>query len=102
MRPPSLRGPRRGPQVFAGLDAAFAEHVELGLSERRSDLVLHDLGPHSDTDDVVSVFDLRDAAHVDTARTVELECPAAGRRFGAAEHDADLFANLVDEDHDRL
>ena len=32
---------------------------------------------------------------------VELERPAAGRRFGAAEHDADLLADLVDEDDDR-
>ena len=31
---------------------------------------------------------------------VELQGPAAGGRFGAAEHDADLLADLVDEDHD--
>ena len=30
---------------------------------------------------------------------VELEGPAARRRFGAAEHHADLLADLVDEDH---
>ena len=41
---------------------------------------------------------LRDAADVDADRGVELQRAAAGRRFGIAEHHADLLAQLVDED----
>ena len=46
-------------------------------------------------------FELANTADVDPAGRVELQCPATGGGFGAAEHDADLLANLVDEDHDR-
>ena len=50
----------------------------------------------------VAVLDARDAADVDADRRVELQRAAAGRRFGIAEHDADLLAQLVDEDQARL
>ena len=40
-----------------------------------------------------------DAPHVETHRRVELERPAATRRLGIAEHDPDLLAQLIDEDH---
>ena len=41
---------------------------------------------------------LPDAADVQADRGVELERVAAGGRLGVAEHDADLHADLVDED----
>ena len=42
------------------------------------------------------------AANVDAHGTEELEGAAAGGGFRAAEHDADLFANLISEDTDAL
>ena len=78
---------------------AFAEDdVELGLAEGRGDLVLDDLDLGARADDVVAVLDGFDAADLDAHGGVEFEGPAAGGGLGVAEHDADLLADLVDED----
>ena len=66
------------------------------------DLVLDDLDLRADADDRVAVLDRRDPADVDADRGVELQGAAARRRFGVAEHHADLLADLVDEDERRL
>src|SRR2546430_9212139 len=47
-------------------------------------------------------LDRADATDVEAQRRVKLERLAAGGRFGIPEHDADLLAKLVDEDHRRL
>ena len=52
--------------------------------------------------DFLAVLDRPDPPDVDPARAVELQGPAAGRGLGAAEHDADLLADLVDEDQHAL
>src|SRR3989304_4909818 len=39
-----------------------------------------------------------DSADIEANRAIELQRPAAGCRLGAAEHDADLLAQLVGED----
>src|SRR5687767_15813013 len=39
---------------------------------------------------------------VESQRSVELERVAAGGGLGIAEHHADLHADLVDEEHDRI
>ncbi len=89
-------------------DLAFArnafsvENVEFSLTERRRDLVLDDLGAGLGTDDLFALLDRADAADVDTHRGVELQRIAAGRGFGVAEHHADLHADLVDENHQRV
>ena len=77
-------------------------HVELGHAEGRCHLVLHHLHLHPLAHDVLAVFELADPAHIDTARRIELERPAARGRLGAAEHHADLLTDLVDENHGRL
>ena len=46
----------------------------------------------------VAFLDVLDAADVEAHRGVELERRAAGGGLGVAEHDADLLADLVDED----
>ena len=79
-------------------DAVGVHHVEFGDAERRGNLVLNDLCPHALADDFFTLLELADAADIDPAGSVELQRPAAGRGFGAAEHDADLLADLVDED----
>jgi len=43
-------------------------------------------------------LDLADAPDIETDRRIEFEGIAAGGGFGAAEHHADLHANLIDED----
>ena len=79
-------------------DALAVEDVELGLLERRAHLVLDDLAPGAVADRVGAVLERLDAAHVEADRGVELQRLATGRGLGRAEHDADLLAQLVDED----
>ena len=63
-------------------------------------LVLDDLDAGAVADHVGAVLQGLDAADVETHRRVELQRPAARRGLGRAEHDADLLAQLVDEDGD--
>ena len=72
--------------------------VELGLLERRGDLVLDDLDADAVADDVGALLDRVDAADVEAHGRVELERAAARGGLRVAEHDADLLAQLVDED----
>src|SRR5690606_36470507 len=84
---------------FTGLRHALAIHdVELDLLERRCNLVLHHLDAGLVADDLVAILYRADAADIETHRSVEFERIAARRGFGRPEHDADLHANLVDED----
>ena len=79
-------------------DALAVEDVELGRLERRRDLVLDDLDLGLVADDLVALLDAAGAADVQPHRGVELQRVAAGGGLGVAEHDADLHADLVDED----
>src|SRR5687768_9766150 len=81
---------------------AFGVHdVELGLPERRRHLVLHDLDADVRADDVLFLLHWPDAPDVETQRRVELERLAASGRLRVTEHDADLLAQLIDEDDGR-
>src|SRR5690348_1141532 len=80
-------------------DALAVHDVELGLLERRRDLVLHDLDPGPVADHVGAVLEGLDAAYVQTDRGVELQCLATRGGLRRTEHHADLLAQLVDEDH---
>src|SRR5262245_5885378 len=81
-------------------DAGAIEDVELGLAERRRDLVLHDLHLRAAADHLVAVLDGAEPADVEPHRGVELERVAARGGLRVAEHHADLHADLVDEDDD--
>ena len=83
-------------------DALAVQDVEQRLAERRRDLVLDDLDARFVADDLLALLDRADAADVEAHRRVELERVAAGGGFGIAEHDADLHADLVDEDDERV
>src|SRR5256712_1701792 len=89
-------------QVTGPRDAFAVHDVELGFAEGRRDLVLHDLDAGAPADHRVAVLDARSSAVVLPHRRVELHRAAAGRRFGIPEHDADLLAQLFDEDEARL
>src|SRR5712691_5811498 len=85
---------------LAALGNSLAVHdVEIDDLERRRHLVLDDLDAGLVADHLVAVLDGADAADVEPDRRIEFERLAAGRRFRVAEHDADLHADLVDEDH---
>ena len=79
-------------------DPGAVHQVELRQAERRRDLVLDDLGANAVADDLGALLDGVDASHVDANGRVELEGTAAAGRLRTAEHDADLLAELVDED----
>ncbi len=78
------------------------DDVELRLLERRRDLVLHDLHADAVADRLDAFLQRLDAADVEADRRVELQRAAARRRLRVAEHDADLLAQLVREQADRV
>src|SRR6202035_3554191 len=88
---------------FAVLGHAFAVHdVEFDLLERRRQLVLDHFYAGLVADHLVALLDGADAADVEADRGVEFERVPPGGGFRRAVHDADLHADLVDEDHHRI
>src|SRR6185437_15532027 len=61
-------------------DAGPVDDVELGLLERRRDLVLHDLDAHTIADRFDAFLQGLDAADVESHGRVEFEGATAGRR----------------------
>src|ERR1039458_5877316 len=87
--------------VALAADALAVEDVELRLAEGSGHLVLDDLDLGAVAGDRVAFLDGGDAANVYAHRRVELECAAAGGGLRVAEHDADLFADLIDKSQRR-
>ena len=85
-------------QVAFPREAVTVEQIDLHFLERRSHFVLYDFDLRPVADDLVAIFDSGAAPHFHANRGVELQSVAAGGRLGIAEHDADLLAQLVDED----
>src|SRR5690554_2765586 len=83
-------------------DAVTVQDLELARAERRRDLVLHDLHPRLVAEHLVALLDRADAADIEPHGRVELQRVAARGRLRAAEHHADLHADLVDEDHEAV
>src|SRR6202522_1820583 len=81
-------------------DTGAIHDLELGLPKRRSHFVLDDLDASHRAHDFLAILDGADAPNVHAHRGVELERIAAGCRLRVAEHDADLHADLIDENHD--
>src|SRR5476649_1405947 len=85
-------------------DLAFArrafsvQDVEMRFLEWWRDLVLDDLDLGFVTDHFIARFDRAGAADIEAHGSVEFQRIAAGGGFRAAEHHADLHADLVDED----
>src|SRR5205814_7995482 len=80
-------------------DAAIEHDVELGVAEGWRDLVLDHAGAGAGANGNFAFLDRLRAANVDADRAIELQRPTAGGGLGIAEHHANLFADLVDEDH---
>src|SRR5690606_1337497 len=83
-------------------NAVAIQDLELARAERRRDLVLHDLHAGLVAEHLVALLDRADAANVEPHGRIELQRVAARRRLRAAEHHADLHADLVDEDHEAV
>ena len=96
-----LSTPASTHRAFPG-DPRAVDDVELGLLERRRDLVLDDLHAHAVADRLDTFLERLDPADVQADRRVELERAASRRDLRAAEHDSDLLAQLVREDADRV
>src|ERR1700728_643476 len=85
---------------FANLGNAFAIHdVELNLLERRRDLVLDHLDPRLVADHLLALLDRADTTNIEADGGIKLERIAARCRLGRTVHDANLHADLIDEDH---
>src|SRR5215813_3199808 len=88
---------------LARLRYALAIHdVEFDRLERRGELVLDHFDAGLVANHLVALLNRADAADVEAHRGVELERVAAGGGLRRAVHDADLHADLVDEDHHRI
>ena len=79
-------------------DAFAKQNVELSCLERWRHLVLDHLDLGFVADGFVTLLDGAGAADVQAHRGVELQRVTTGGGFRAAEHHADLHADLVDED----
>src|SRR5437763_16136274 len=82
---------------FAG-NAFIIKNVELRCTEGRRDLVLHDFAASARADYAIAFLDGLYAADVQANGGVKLEGATTSGSFRIAEHDANFFANLVDED----
>ena len=65
-------------QIAFVADAAVEHDVELGLAERRSDLVLHHAGPGAVADGDFPFLDRPRSADVDADRGIELQARPPG------------------------
>src|SRR5262249_2325454 len=84
----------------AGLRHALAVHdIELDLLEGWRQLVLDYLDARLVAHDLVTLLERADTAYVEAHGSIELEGIAARGRLGRTEHDTNLHADLVDEDH---
>ena len=86
-------------EIALAADAVVVHEIELGLLERRGHLVLDDTHLDARADRLFAVLDAGDLADIETDGAIKLEGQAARGRLRIAEHDADLLADLVDEDH---
>src|SRR5205814_2334375 len=93
--------PRVEHGAFPGNPRAV-DDVEFGLLERGRDLVLDDLDADAVAVGLDAFLERLDPADVEPDRRVELQRAAARGRLRVPEHDADLLAELVREDADRV
>ena len=77
------------------VDAGAVEDLEVGLAERRGELVLDDLDLALAADRVVPALDRLLAADIEADRAVELQRVPARGRLGVAVDDSDLLPQLV-------
>src|SRR5271165_420678 len=85
-------------QVALARDAFAVDDVEFGFAEGRGHFVLNDFGAGARTDHLVAFLDGLNAANVHAHGSIKLQRASARGSLRIAEHYANLFADLVDED----
>ena len=89
-------------QLARAGDALAVKDIEFAGAEGRCYLVFYDLAFHAVAVNIVAVFELLGAAHINAHRGIEFERATARRHLGVAVCDADLFAELVYEYNDAV
>src|SRR5205807_1969376 len=84
-------------QVAFARNAFAIENVEFRFAERGCDFVLHHFAARSRTHDLVAFFDRLHAPDVHAHGRIKLQRAPSRGRLRIAEHHANFFANLVDE-----
>src|SRR5262249_48541938 len=84
--------------AFAG-DALTVNDVKLRDLEGGCEFIFHHFDFGAVSYGLIALFDGHFAPNFHADTRIELEGASTGRRFVAAKHDADFFANLVDK-HD--
>ena len=84
------------------IDTSAVQNLELSLTERWGHLVFDYFDTGFAADNFIAIFHCAGAANVQTYRRVELQCVTTGSGFRVTEHNADLHADLVDEDHQAI
>ena len=82
-----------------GGNALAEDDVEFRRLEGGSELVFHDLGAGAVAHYIRAVLDRVALSDLYPHARIKFERSAARGRFGIAEHDAHLFAQLIDEDY---
>src|SRR5690606_33340352 len=77
-------------------DALAEVDLDFAALERRGELVLDHRDARADADAFFAFLNLLRAAHLNALAGEKLQLAAAGCGFRVAEHNADLFAHLVD------
>ncbi len=77
-------------------------HIDNSCLEWRRHLVFNNLDLGHIAIDIIAVFECFPTAYIQPHRRIELQCPAAWGCLRIAEHDADLFTQLINEDRSRI
>src|SRR5699024_1744874 len=83
-------------------DAETLHDIHFSHTERRCNLVFYNFDLRAVTHNFLAEFELFSTAYLKPYRTVEFKCTSAWCCFRIAEHHADLFTDLVDEDGRRV
>ena len=83
-------------------NALAVKNIEFCHAERRCDLVFYNFALNVVAVNIVAILELLGFANVDTNRCEELERATAGRGFGIAVNNANLFTNLVNENNNAV
>ena len=85
-------------QIALARDSLAVDQVHFGFLEGRGNLVLDHLDFCTVTDRLIAILQSRPAPHFQPDGSIEFQSAASGGCLRVAEHHADLFAKLIDED----
>src|ERR1700761_5435896 len=89
---------RQVQHIALARNALTVQNVELGIAERSRHLVLDDLHLRARANHYLAFLHCTNAANVDAHRRIKLQRASTRCRLRIAEHHANLFADLINED----